>query len=1158
MQASDINNKGKKEKGQKVKPGNCIFPFKYQWKEHNNCVKTEKGDICATSVSERGTLKTYGYCAKRKSKSKSPSISEVSKSSNSSLKTTSNSKSKSKSKYSLKKGTEKKALRKTLKKKKKLVIVDKFSPKSKSNFKSPLKEEKLKSKSPIKIEETIEMDLKPSSKGKPMNKELIDIMEELADIMMRQGEPFKARAYKKASETIMGYPGDIMNVKDLKDKPGIGKTIMDKLEEFQKTGTLRILERERKNPMNLFTKIYGVGPKKAKQLIEDGITSIEQLKENEGKLNDTQKIGLKYYEPLQKRIPREEIKDFEKVFEKVFNEVTPTNSKFEIVGSYRREAKNSGDIDVIITNQENDIQSFNKFLDALIKEGVVIEVLTRGKTKSLTIGEIKDSIPRRIDFLYTAPDEYAFATLYFTGSKAFNTVMRQRALDMSYTLNEHGLSVMKSGKKGEKIDIDFSTEKSIFEFLGMKYKEPKQREGYKSVELLDKKKEETKEEDDDKVEKSPSKESSPKKVSNNKTIKVKKYKTGFKEHISDFKKNGIDTLKILTEKQLETILDETQKAYYNDPENSLLTDNEYDIIKEYMEKKYPKNKILDQIGAPIQDKNKVKLPYFMASMDKIKPDTNALQKWKDKYSGPYVLSTKLDGISGLYSTENNEQKLYTRGNGEVGQDISHLIPFLKLPTTPDITIRGELIMKKSTFIEKYKDQFSNSRNLVSGLVNQKKMEPEKFKDVDFVAYEVIKPSLKPSEQMKFLEDEEVDEVINERKKNIDNSILSEILVDWRENYEYTIDGVIVENDEIYKRTEENPKHAFAFKMVLSDQIAEAKVLNVLWAPSKDGYLKPRIQIEPVVLGGAKIEYATAFNAAFVEDNKIGIGALVKLVRSGDVIPHIMEVIEPAQKAKMPDVEYKWNETHVDIILEDAEQDETVKEKNIVGFFKGLEVDGLGPGNVKKIIRAGYESVPQIIAMTEEDFLKVDGFKKKMAEKVFKSIHDKIDKASLPKIMAVSNIFGRGFGEKRIEPILSKYPDILTFSANDQEKIDKIKGIKGIEKKTAERFVNNISKFIDFIEVAKLQNKLSDIPIEEPKDESHPLYDKTIIITGFRDKELSEKLKDIGAKESSSVTKNTFAVLVKNKDEETGKTEAAKEKNIPIYTPDEFREKYDLQ
>jgi NAD-dependent DNA ligase len=1149
MKSTDINKKGKKEKGQKVKAGDCIFPFKYKWKQHNECIKTEKGEICATSISDRGTLKTYGYCEK-------PQFKLPNKQTNSRLK------------HNLKKGTKKKKLKKTLKKKKKLIIVDKFSPKSKS-LKSISKEEKLKLEYPIKNKEIVEMDLKLSPKGKTMNKELIDIMEELADIMTRQGEPFKARAYKKASETIMAFPGEIINVSVLQNKPGIGKTIMDKLDEFQKTGTLRILEKERKNPMNIFTKIYGVGPKKAKQLIDNGITSIEQLKENKSYLNDTQKIGLKYYEPLLQRIPRNEITEFEKVFQRVFNEVTPSNSKFEIVGSYRREAKNSGDIDVIITNQENNIEAFNKLLDSLIKDGVVIEVLTRGKTKSLTIGKIKGSVPRRIDFLYTPPTEYAFATLYFTGSKAFNTVMRQRALDMGYTLNEHGLSLMKFGKKAEKVNIEFPTEESIFQFLGMKYKEPKEREGYKSIELLDNTEQsKTKEEEQSKTkegEQSKPKEekfikekTKSKKVFNNKTIKVKKDKSGFKEHIEQFKQNGIDTLKLLTEKQMETILDEAQKYYYNDPENTLLTDNEYDIIKEYMEKKYPKNKVLDQIGAPIQDKNKVKLPYFMASMDKIKPDTNALQKWKDKYKGPYVLSAKLDGISGLYSNENNEQKLYTRGNGEVGQDISHLIPFLRLPTTPDITIRGELIMKKSTFIEKYKDLFSNSRNLVSGLVNQKKMEPEKIKDIDFVAYEVIKPILKPSEQMKFLDDKNVDKVIHETKKNIDNTILSEILVDWREKYEYTIDGVIVENDEIYKRSEENPKHAFAFKMVLSDQIAEAKVLNVLWAPSKDGYLKPRIQIEPVVLGGAKIEYATAFNAAFVEDNKIGIGALVKLVRSGDVIPHIMEVIEPAEKAKMPDVAYKWNETHVDIILEDAEQDETVKEKNISGFFKGLEVEGLGPGNVKKIIKAGYKSVPQIIAMTQEDFLKVEGFKKKMAEKVYKSIHEKIDTASLPKIMAVSNIFGRGFGEKRIEPILSKYPDILTSSENDQDKIDKIKSIKGIENKTAERFVNNISKFMDFIQIAKLQNKLSDIPIEEPKDESHRLYEKTIIITGFRDKELSEKLKSIGAKESSSVTKNTFAVIVKNKDEETGKTEAAKEKNIPLYTVDEFKEKFDLQ
>ena len=1134
MRGTAINKEGKIEKNQKVKEGDCIFPFKYQWKEHNTCVDTDKGEICATSVTDRGTMKTHGYCNEN----------------------------------SLKNGTKKKAL--TQHKTRKLKIVDKFPSKSKSRSKSRSKspnKSHIKSRSKPsadKIESTTDKNIKAFSKDKIMNKSLIDVMEELADIMIRQGEPFKSRAYKKASETIMAIPDDITDVKQLKSKPGIGKTIMEKLEEFQKTGTLRVLERERKNPLNLFTNIYGIGPKKAKQLVEDGIKTIEELKQNESMLNDTQKIGLQYYEPLQKRIPRSEIEQFNSVFDTIFNDVAPQGSKYKIVGSYRREASNSGDIDVIVTNNENNIDAFNKFLDRLIQDRIVMEVLTRGKTKSLTIGELQGSIPRRLDFLYTPPSEYAFAVLYFTGSKAFNTVMRQRALDMGYSLNEHGFTKMNAGKKGEKVNIEFPTEQSIFDFLGMKYKEPKEREGYKSVELL---------EQPTSPISSPISSPSSKKVSNNKTVKntptlveakekIKKNtqkKSSYKDDITSFKNDGLDTLKILSEKQIATILDESSKAYYN--EIPIMTDNEFDIVKEYMEEKYPKNKILEQIGAPIQEKNKVKLPYNMPSMDKIKPDTNALPKWKAKYAGPYILSAKLDGISAMYSTENKEQRLYTRGNGSVGQDISHLIPYLKLPSTDDITIRGELIMKKSVFSQKYKNEFSNSRNLVAGIVGTKKIDPERLKDVDFVAYEVIKPSLKPSEQMSFLEDQKCITVVHEERQDLDNSMLSAILVDWRENYKYTIDGVIVTNDQVYSRTNKNPEHGFAFKMVLSDQVAEAKVVNVLWSPSKDGYLKPRIQIEPVVLGGAKIEYATAFNAAFVEDNKLGIGAVVTLVRSGDVIPHIMNVVEPAEKAKMPDVAYKWNDTHVDIIMENAEQDETVREKNIVGFFKGLEVDGLGPGNVRKIIKAGYESVPQIIAMTQSDFLKVDGFKQKMAEKVYTSIHNKIDGASLSTLMAVSNIFGRGFGERKIVHILEKYPDILVSLNTPEEKISMVKLIRGIEQKTAERFVNNIPKFMEFVTVAKLENKLTEKPptlqSTADMDKSNPLYDKSVIITGFRDKLLSEELKKIGAKEASAVSKNTFALIVKTLDEETSKVTAAKKLNISIYTIDQFKEKFDL-
>ena len=274
----------------------------------------------------------------------------------------------------------------------------------------------------------------------------------------------------------------------------------------------------------------------------------------------------------------------------------------------------------------------------------------------------------------------------------------------------------------------------------------------------------------------------------------------------------------------------------------------------------------------------------------------------------------------------------------------------------------------------------------------------------------------------------------------------------------------------------------------------------------------------------------------------------------------MDVIEPATTAKMPDVAYRWNDTHIDIIMEDADQDETVIEKNITGFFKGLEVDGLGAGNVKKIISAGYNTVPQIIAMSEADFLKVDGFKQKMAEKVYNSIHNNIRNASLPTIMAVTNIFGRGFGERRIEPILAMYPDILTSVLPEQEKMALVKSIRGVEQKTAERFVNGIPKFMEFIKDAKLEYKLSDAVTQQeggPKDVSNPLYDKSIIITGFRNKGLSDELKAIGAKESTAVSKNTFAVVVKNKDDTTGKLDVARQKNIPIYTVEEFKDKFQL-
>jgi len=393
-------------------------------------------------------------------------------------------------------------------------------------------------------------------------------------------------------------------------------------------------------------------------------------------------------------------------------------------------------------------------------------------------------------------------------------------------------------------------------------------------------------------------------------------------------------------------------------------------------------------------------------------------------------------------------------------------------------------------------------------------------------------------------------------------MLSGVLIDWRSNYAYEIDGIIVTNDAIVPRTKGNPEHAFAFKMVLSDQIAEAIVIDVIWTPSKDGYLKPRVQIEPLLLGGVKIEYATGFNGAFIKDNRVGIGATIELIRSGDVIPHIKSIIVPSFEPKMPDVPYKWNDTKVDIMLLNINDDPTVKEKNITCFFKGIEVDGLGSGNVSRIIETGYDTVPKIIKMMETDFLKVDGFKGKMASKVHTGIHQKLDNVSLTTLMAASNIFGRGFSDKRLELILGELPDILVSVKTASQKIAAIVAIKGMAEITATTFVSKIAEFNAFLKECGLEDKLlltaSDAIGKDTLvkgNHSHPLHKKTVVMTGTRDKNVLEILKLAGAIQGSSVSKNTFLVVAKSADDDTGKAEDARKLGIQILSVEQFLNKY---
>jgi NAD-dependent DNA ligase len=629
--------------------------------------------------------------------------------------------------------------------------------------------------------------------------------------------------------------------------------------------------------------------------------------------------------------------------------------------------------------------------------------------------------------------------------------------------------------------------------------------------------------------------------------------------INEYKSKGISVLEKLTENELAKMI-RIAKEYYENA-HILFTDNEYDILLEFTERKFPMNKVSKEVGAPVK-KNKVKLPFEMASMDKIKPDTNALSNWCLKYKGPYVISCKLDGVSGLYFNDQGTHRLYTRGDGMIGQDISHLLPVLSLPSLEiGEAVRGEFILSKKIFEEKYQNTFSNARNLVSGIINSKTVD-EKTKDLSFVTYEFVHPPLLPRKQLETLQTKGFRVVSYQMMEKITNDGLSAILLEMRSQYEYEIDGIIVTDNHIYNRSTGNPEHAFAFKMVISDQLAEAKVVDVIWTPSKDGYLKPRVRIEPIQLNGVNIEYATGFNGKFIEENRIGLGAVIQLVRSGDVIPYIQTVTVPSEKPKMPDVPYHWTDTHVDIILNNMEEDTTVREKMATLFFVSLGVEGLSSGNIHRLFNKGFDSVPKIIKMTKEDFETIDGFKSKMVEKISTNIREKIRDATLIQIIVASNKLGRGLGERKIRWILEKYPDILTKPGTNEQKNEWLQMIKGIGPENATDFVSHISEFLAFLKDCGLENKLYDNhPIEKIEQQekkinkNHPLYQKKIVMTKIRDKKIIDMLPQIGATLEDQITKETFILIVKSKEDQSKKMEVARKNGTLIMTPEEFIGKY---
>lgn len=619
-------------------------------------------------------------------------------------------------------------------------------------------------------------------------------------------------------------------------------------------------------------------------------------------------------------------------------------------------------------------------------------------------------------------------------------------------------------------------------------------------------------------------------------------------------------LPILTVKNLETILDIAADSYYNTGQ-TLITDAAYDILIDRLRMLSPKSKIFSKTGADVKGK-KVKLPVWMGSMNKIKTEEKLIDKWTSTFKGPYNISDKLDGISCLLTYKpSGTFNMYTRGNGEHGQDISHLLKLVNMSvddfqSDTKVVIRGELIMPKETF-KKYSKKMSNARNMVAGVVNSKKesVNVTYARDVDFVTYEIVEPAdLKPSAQLSMLKKWGLLTVYSDIYNDIDLKILDNALQSRKKKSIYEIDGLIIADNKPHKRNlSGNPEYAFAYKGLT--ETAETKVIEVLWKPSKDGVIVPRIHFKKVRLSQADLEYTTGFNAKYIWDNNIGPGAVITIVRSGDVIPYIMNVVKPAAKPQMPNENYTWDKNEVNIILDDADDNETVKIQRLTKFARYIDVENLSEGLITKLVKAGYDTIAKLITLTVDDLLSLEGFQKTLATKIYQNLQVALQNVNMLVLMAASNEFGRGFGERKIKKILDVYPNIVNeYTKKTRSKWeDKLLLLEGFDTITVDHFLDAMPDFQDFYEEV---SDLIDIKLYKSVVKTDGMFSgQTVVFTGFRNKDWQKFIESENGKVSGSVSKNTTLLVYNDGEESSAKYIGAKKLGIKTMTKTEFGKKY---
>jgi DNA polymerase/3'-5' exonuclease PolX len=312
---------------------------------------------------------------------------------------------------------------------------------------------------------------------------LLAVLKELQELYDLLGETYKSLAYGRAVTRITAEADPCRHTDNPADCfPWASAGLLAKIREFYSTGRILELDRLRASPevraYMTFGRIKGVGPSTIKKWLSAGVSTLQALRaaisSKKIVLNHIQKLGLRYYDDLNTRMPRAEAGRLESVVKSVLLSIDQ-RAVVEQLGSYRRGAATCGDVDVAVTSHKG----FNAgllpaFMVEIQKDPMFVDILSAGGERVSFL--YKSTTVRQVDILHVPLVSFYPAVLYFTGSWSFNEAMRGYAKSHGYRLNQHGLYKYRTVRKQEKlVQVPVNSEQDIFDVLGLVYVEPTMR-----------------------------------------------------------------------------------------------------------------------------------------------------------------------------------------------------------------------------------------------------------------------------------------------------------------------------------------------------------------------------------------------------------------------------------------------------------------------------------------------------------------------------------------------------------------------------------------------------------------------------------------------------------------------------------------------------------